>query len=713
MFPSVVRSLGSTCSSLFLSPLLFLLILTGCSSDDVQIELTGKIDQSFSAGTKACLDISGNGQCDADEPFALTNSDGTYKITIPVESLDKFPLIVESATSSDNSQGKTIKLSAPAGKHAFVSPVSTAVQSRVYQGSSLAEAEAEVRTRYAVPENIDLYVDYQGSSVNPEAARVLIKAVEEVTADSGIDEPEETTIIDNTTVARRVVGYRASATTSNTSVENEANKEVADSSSSDVASIDNSVVATTKNIDSPVVAVTAKSNSSTKRSETNGKSTASSSADNSDKDSQLDDSDKDGSDSDVSGSDDPGNNDENGSDAGEPVNNNGNFNGSGAGESVNNSGNSNGSSTGDPGNNNGNPNGSSTGDPGNNNGNSNGSSTGDPINNGNSDPTSNFMSISAIQLDVLRIEACADEGGCTVASGPMQLDLLELPDGKVDLPNQVLLPENTKVLRLVLGDNNSIVVDDESFPLTVPSGQTSGLKLKGQKAFGVESGFLSDLTLNLNLSKQLVVQGKESKSKAKGKGKKGSSDYAVVSSYKLKPVIRVLEAEVTQPIFEEKKTPYLAMMVAQGTDKVKLAWVSGSDGKTAAQQVQYEIHLSIDENFIPDTSTLKKTVIGKTYTKLSELNENTIYYCKIIAHYSTYSSEPSNELHTKTYKNPVQQDLSVIAVKATDLGLGKHSTTDGITYIYTGGTPPEVGSILFSEDITGGMTIRRVDSVST
>ncbi|MCI5143612.1 MAG: hypothetical protein D3909_18185, partial [Candidatus Electrothrix sp. ATG1] len=100
MFPSVVRSLGSTCSSLFLSPLLFLLILTGCSSDDVQIELTGKIDQSFSAGTKACLDISGNGQCDADEPFALTNSDGTYKITIPVESLDKFPLIVESATSS-------------------------------------------------------------------------------------------------------------------------------------------------------------------------------------------------------------------------------------------------------------------------------------------------------------------------------------------------------------------------------------------------------------------------------------------------------------------------------------------------------------------------------------------------------------------------------------------------------------------------------------
>ena len=80
-----------------------------------------------------------------------------------------------------------IALSAPAGKHEFVSPVSTAVQSKVYLGSSLAEAEAEVRTRYAVPEDVDLYTDYQDGSVEPEIVQALIAAVDEVSTDYGVD----------------------------------------------------------------------------------------------------------------------------------------------------------------------------------------------------------------------------------------------------------------------------------------------------------------------------------------------------------------------------------------------------------------------------------------------------------------------------------------------------------------------------------------------
>ena len=51
--------------------------------------------------------------------------------------------------------------------------------------------------------------------------------------------------------------------------------------------------------------------------------------------------------------------------------------------------------------------------------------------------------------------------------------------------------------------------------------------------------------------------------------------------------------------------------------------------------------------------------------------------------------------------------------KASDLGLGKHTTSDGIIYTYSSGTPPAVGSILFSEDIAGGMTIRTVESTSS
>ncbi len=152
-------------------------------------------------------------------------------------------------------------------------------------------------------------------------------------------------------------------------------------------------------------------------------------------------------------------------------------------------------------------------------------------------------SVSAINLDVVRVDACARGKGCVVAGGPMQVNLLDMATDNINYVNQVLLPEQTKALRLILGDNSTITVDDEVFPLTVPSGKTTGLKLRGWKVFGNEGGFLSHLTLDLNLQKQLVVREKKSKSKGKGKGKKGSSDDAV-SSYKLKPVIKVATAEV-------------------------------------------------------------------------------------------------------------------------------------------------------------------------
>lgn len=155
-------------------------------------------------------------------------------------------------------------------------------------------------------------------------------------------------------------------------------------------------------------------------------------------------------------------------------------------------------------------------------------------------------SVSAITLDVLRVEACARGKGCVVAGGPMQVDLLDMAEGNIDFANQVLLPAKTRQLRLILGDNNTITVDDESFSLTVPSGKRSGLKLKGRKAFPKEGGLLSKLELKFNLKRQLVVRTKKIRSKEKGKRR----NISFVNSYKLKPVIRLRSAEV-MPLTED------------------------------------------------------------------------------------------------------------------------------------------------------------------
>ena len=198
-------------------------------------------------------------------------------------------------------------------------------------------------------------------------------------------------------------------------------------------------------------------------------------------------------------------------------------------------------------------------------------------------PRFNKDSVSAITLDVVRMEACASGKGCVTASGPMQLDLLELADGKVDFANQVLLPEKTQYLQLMFGKNSTITVDDELFPLSVPGGTKSGLKLKGRKAFGKEGGFLTSLELQFKLGKKIVVQRNKIRSKDKGQRRQVSYVY----SYKLKPVIRVLSAEVTSVAWNSEK---FVVEQFQGTaDKYSLTIVAAKDAKDVSVQVVPEL----------------------------------------------------------------------------------------------------------------------------
>lgn len=163
----------------------------------------------------------------------------------------------------------------------------------------------------------------------------------------------------------------------------------------------------------------------------------------------------------------------------------------------------------------------------------------------------------------------------------------------------------------------------------------------------------------------------------------------------------------------EEKIPSLALMVAKDTDKIEIAWIPGSDGKTPVNLIHYEIYLSLTENFTLGPATLKKTVTGTSQTEVTGLATDTLYYGKVVAVYASSTSDPSNGLQTKTYKYPAQQDPSIVVAKADELGLGKHTTTDGSTYTYSSnGTLPTSGSALFSEDTAGGMTLRRVTSAS-
>ena len=128
-----------------------------------------------------------------------------------------------------------------------------------------------------------------------------------------------------------------------------------------------------------------------------------------------------------------------------------------------------------------------------------------------------------VNIDVQEVQArVQDSSGSQWYSLDTQAgiyDLLLLQDG-VDtvLVNDSLPPGELEELRLILGEDNTVMCDSILQPLEVPSGSQSGLKIKLQQLMIQDS--LSTLTLDFDAEASIV---------ARGNGK-----------FNLKPVIRVL-----------------------------------------------------------------------------------------------------------------------------------------------------------------------------
>ncbi|TYA60178.1 DUF4382 domain-containing protein [Formosa maritima] len=96
------------------------------------------------------------------------------------------------------------------------------------------------------------------------------------------------------------------------------------------------------------------------------------------------------------------------------------------------------------------------------------------------------------------------------SAGPINAgiyDLLELTGGlSVLLVNEFEVPSGTlNQIRLVLGEDNTIVIDGETFPLNTPSAQQSGLKINiNEQLF---PGYTYDILLDFNVDQSIVIAG--------------------------------------------------------------------------------------------------------------------------------------------------------------------------------------------------------------
>lgn len=86
-------------------------------------------------------------------------------------------------------------------------------------------------------------------------------------------------------------------------------------------------------------------------------------------------------------------------------------------------------------------------------------------------------------------------------------DLLELTGGiNVLLADEYEIPSgNLNQIRLVLGDDNTIVIDGETHPLTTPSAQQSGLKIRVNET--LEPNFEYVFWLDFDVDESIVIAG--------------------------------------------------------------------------------------------------------------------------------------------------------------------------------------------------------------
>ena len=112
-----------------------------------------------------------------------------------------------------------------------------------------------------------------------------------------------------------------------------------------------------------------------------------------------------------------------------------------------------------------------------------------------------------VNIDIQSVEVHSDISGWTTLDTNVDVyDLLTLTNGiETVIASDELPAGRVSQLRLILGDNNSVVVDDVEHPLTVPSGSESGLKL--QIHADLIEGITYSVLLDFDAAKSIVNTG--------------------------------------------------------------------------------------------------------------------------------------------------------------------------------------------------------------
>ncbi len=139
-------------------------------------------------------------------------------------------------------------------------------------------------------------------------------------------------------------------------------------------------------------------------------------------------------------------------------------------------------------------------------------------------------SYDAVNITFSEIAANIDSNWVVVKSEPQTVNLLEWNNGKSIVLGDAQIPAGHYMQIRLMIDSAEVVVDGKTWPLTVPSGAQTGLKMGPD--FVVEPGSTYELVIDFDVQRSIVVTGPRWNP----------------HGYKLKPHLRVVPKAITGSI---------------------------------------------------------------------------------------------------------------------------------------------------------------------
>lgn len=135
---------------------------------------------------------------------------------------------------------------------------------------------------------------------------------------------------------------------------------------------------------------------------------------------------------------------------------------------------------------------------------------------------------SEVNVDIVGVEITGNGGATTMLNiNPGIYNLLEFANGADTLlATGSLEAGDVQQIRLILGANNTVVIDSVSYPLATPSADQSGLKIQVHQT--LQAGVAYSILLDFDANQSIVKTGN--------------------GAYKLKPVIRAVDSAVSGSI---------------------------------------------------------------------------------------------------------------------------------------------------------------------